>query len=446
MTYFRLFSSLAALGVVLLGFVGCGKDDDPGSSVGSGNSGGPGAAGTTGGDPVLGGNLMGSGGNLSSDPAGPDGSMCGGTSLMASQRPVNLLIVIDKSGSMSTTPDGFDLNKWTALRLGLDAAMDATQDSLNFGLELYPHDPDAAIPLDCAANVCCTMPSTFSDAILVPPAPGVESYPDITAVLDEVGPGGGTPTATALDFALDYFESDAGQALEGKKVVLLATDGGPNCNADTNCDAEHCTANIDQGIPPDTNMCSSDLQGPMLCIDDDATIAAAQALADAGVQTIVVGIPGTEAYTDVLDAVAEAGGAPNPVGDTRYYQVTTAGGVSGLETTLREITQQLIRTCELALEETPPDPTLVNVEIDGELVPFLNLGGATDAGVRPADGGGAATDAGAVDVPHDGWVFDDSTSPPSIVLQGEPCDSMLANGAESVEIVFGCPRVEVDIR
>ncbi|HEX2882419.1 MAG TPA: vWA domain-containing protein [Polyangiaceae bacterium] len=365
---------------------------------------------------------------------------------MASQRPVNLLIVIDKSGSMSTTPEGFDLNKWTALRLGLDAAMDATQDSLNFGLELYPYDPDDAIPLDCAANVCCTMPAAFGDAILVPPAPGVESYLDITAALDDVGPGGGTPTASALSFALDYFESDAGQALEGKKFVLLATDGGPNCNEDTSCDAEHCTANIDQDIPPDTNMCSADLQGPMLCIDEDATIAAAQALADAGVQTIVVGIPGTEAYTDVLNAVAEAGGAPNPVGDTRYYQVTTAGGVSGLETTLREITQQLIRTCELALEEVPPDSNLVNVEIDGELVPFLNVGGATDAGVASADDSGAAADAAVTEVPHDGWIFDESTSPPTVVLQGEPCDNMLANGAESVEIVFGCPRVEVDIR
>jgi hypothetical protein len=326
--------------------------------------------------------------------------------------------------------------------------MDATQDSLNFGLELYPYDPDDAIPLDCAANVCCTMPATFEDAILVPLAPGVGSYPDITAALDEVGPGGGTPTASALDFALDYFESAAGQALEGKKVVLLATDGGPNCNEDTSCDAEHCTANIDQDIPPDTNMCSSDLQGPMLCIDEDATIAAAQALAEAGVQTIVVGIPGTEAYTDVLDAVAEAGGAPNPVGDTRYYQVTTAGGVSGLETTLREITQQLIRTCELALEEVPPDPNLVNVEIDGEVIPFLNSsdgGVAADAG--STDAAGAVADAAVVEpVSHDGWIFDDPEAPTTVVLQGAPCEEMLANGAESVEIVFGCPRVEVDIR
>lgn len=441
MKYFGILAGFFAA----LGFVACGSDEEEESRVGSGtNAGSPGASGATGGDPLLGGNPMGSGGNLSDED--PDAAACGGTSLMASQRPVNLLIVIDRSGSMDATPEGFDLNKWTALRLGLDAAMDATQDSLNFGLELYPYDPDAMIPLDCAANTCCTTPGTFGDAILVPPAPGVESYPDITAALDEVGPGGGTPTASALSLALDYFESDAGQALEGKKVVLLATDGGPNCNADIDCDAAHCTANIDQDIPPDTNMCGSDLQGPMLCIDDDATIVAAQALADAGVQTIVVGIPGTEAYTDVLNAVAEAGGAPNPVGDTSYYQVTTAGGVSGLETTLREITQQLIRTCELALEETPPDPMLVNVEIDGELVPFLNVGGAADAGIAPLDGGGAAADAAVVAVPHDGWTFDETTSPPSVVLQGQPCEEMLANGAASVEIVFGCPRVEVDIR
>jgi hypothetical protein len=49
-------------------------------------------------------------------------------------------------------------------------------------------------------------------------------------------------------------------------------------------------------------------------------------------------------------------------------------------------------------------------------------------------------------VSHDGWVFDDTTSPPTVVLKGAPCDQMLASGAQSVEIVFGCPRVEIDIR
>jgi hypothetical protein len=345
MVYLRLFGGLAVLGLAAAGFVACGSDEEE-SRVGSGSNsgGGPGASGATGGDPVLGGNGIGSGGNLASGNGEQDGGGCGGTSLMASQRPVNLLIVIDKSGSMSTTPTDFTLNKWTALRLGLDAALDATQERLNFGLEVYPYDPDGDIPLDCAANVCCTMPGDFSDAILVPPAPGVEAYPDITAALDAIGPGGGTPTATALELALEYFESSDGQMLEGRKVVLLATDGGPNCNADNACDAEHCTANIDQDIPPDTNMCSADLQGPMLCIDAERTVAAAEALAEAGVQTIVVGIPGTEAYTDVLDAVAIAGGAPNTSGETSYYAVSSQGGVDGLEGTLNRITTRLIQT------------------------------------------------------------------------------------------------------
>jgi hypothetical protein len=99
------------------------------------------------------------------------------------------------------------------------------------------------------------------------------------------------------------------------------------------------------------------------------------------------------------------------------------------------------------------------VEIDGRLIPFLNSSdgaGAADGGAGSSAGGDAAaptaTDAAVVvvdpvaPVSHDGWTFDESTSPPTVVLQGQPCDDMLANGAQSVNIVFGCPRVEIDIR
>jgi hypothetical protein len=411
----------------------CGSDSDN-SGSGAGGNGQNGSAGSNGGEdsPMFG---AGDGGPIGVGHAGSanqeqaDGS-CGGTQLVGSQRPINLLVVLDRSGSMDSTPQGFSVNKWDAVRGALAGALQARQDRLTVGLELYPHDPNDEVPLACDPDVCCTTPDDYTDAIVVPLAAGEAAVPDIVTTLDDVGPGGGTPTAAALNLAFDYFASSAGQALEGERFVLLATDGGPNCNADNTCDAQTCTANIDNDLPFTINQCSPSATGPSFCLDAENTVAAAQDLADAGIKTIVVGIPGSEAYADVLDAVAIAGGAPNTVGGDDYYAVTAQGGVEGLENTLRGITTELIRSCEIQLESAPPDPRLVNVQVDGEIIPYLILDGA-----EAADAGGL-----------DGWTLDDTTSPPTVVLQGASCDLMLENGAESVEIVFGCPRVEIDIR
>jgi len=378
-----------------------------------------------------GGSLTPGGGSLGPGNQGQEDASCGGTSLMGSQVPINLLVVLDRSGSMDSTPDGFSVNKWDAIRQALGGALQTSQDRLTVGLEVYPHDPNQEIPLDCDPEVCCTTPDDFSDALVVSLAPGDDAVPDIVSTLDAMGPGGGTPTAAALSLAFDYFDSAEGRALEGERFVLLATDGGPNCDASNMCDAETCTANIDNNLPFTVNQCSPSASGPSFCLDADNTIAAAEALAAAGINTIVVGIPGSEAYADVLDAVAIAGGAPNPAGDDDYYAVTAEGGVMGLEDTLQDITTELIRSCDLQLESTPPDPTQVNVKIDGEFVPFLNI-----------DGASSNVDAGSLD----GWTLDETSSPPTVVLQGASCESMLENGAASIEVVFGCPRVEIDIR
>ena len=49
----------------------------------------------------------------------PDG--CGQSSIQASSKVVNVLLVIDKSGSMTTTPTGFATDKWTAMKTALSS-------------------------------------------------------------------------------------------------------------------------------------------------------------------------------------------------------------------------------------------------------------------------------------------------------------------------------------
>src|ERR1700716_597705 len=64
---------------------------------------------------------------------GPDGS-CGGTTIKATARDANVLLVVDKSGSMNQKPSGFSVTKWSALSTALNDALDKSKTRLSLGL------------------------------------------------------------------------------------------------------------------------------------------------------------------------------------------------------------------------------------------------------------------------------------------------------------------------
>jgi hypothetical protein len=347
----------------------------------------------------------------------PDGAIrCGEDEVTAAPRRANMLLVIDESGSMKDKPDGFEQTKWAALESALAPALRAVQDDVAFGLQLFPHSGTSdPIPLACTDD-CCEMPD--APGITVPVAEGSAAVDAILAALDTSAPGGGTPTALALSRALDYFTTGAGKDLSGDKFVLLATDGGPNCNEDLSCGAKSCTTNLDGDCTIDGNCCDPMFGGAVAkarCLDDDATLAQIEALAKAGVDTFVVGIPGSETYADSLDAFAAAGGRENPSGPPKYYAVSASGGVAGLAKTLDLVTKNVITSCRQQLQMVPPNSSQLNVYVDDVLI----------------------HQAGA-----DGWVLDFSTTPPTVVLQGETCATVQSRGAKSVRVLYGCPTAE----
>ncbi|MDH5675481.1 MAG: hypothetical protein OEZ06_25385 [Myxococcales bacterium] len=347
-------------------------------------------------------------------PTGPDGGSnvpnfdanvpeptCGSEPFDATAVPPNVLLVIDKSGSMNDTPDGFSSDKWSSLKSSLEAAVAAVQDQLSLGLSLFPY-PDG-----------CQMPADTTPT--VPIKPGPDALPEILAALGSAVPAGGTPTAAALAAALDYFQSGAGAQLTGDRYVLLATDGGPNCDASLSCGADTCTVNLDGVCPAAVdNCCAESVMGQEECLDADNTRAQIDALAAAGVQTLVVGIPGSEIYQGSLDSFAQSGGRANPDAPPSYYAVNTSGeDIGGLTTVLREIAEALIRTCRLQLGSEPDDRDKLNVEVDGEVVPRGKSG----------------------------WQLDESTDPPTVVMQGNVCGEIEAVGAKNVTVTFGCKTV-----
>lgn len=397
------YGNVALVSMALM-FGACGADrEQPGLSAAGQSATDPGA--DAGSDPPG----VGSGGTygFTGDPpqqvdAGSEPT-CGASPFGATRVPAHVLLVVDKSSSMTATPDGFSSDKWTATRSALADALMAVQSDLDFGLGLFPFPNECDVAAGGNVNVDV--------------GPGDETVPEILSALDVTAPSGGTPTSAALGQALEYFSGGGGASLEGRKYVLLATDGGPTCNAALSCGPEQCVPNL-EGRCPDgiSNCCDPSEAGPGAergCLDDAATLAQVEALSALGIPTFVVGIPGSEIFADSLDDFAIAGGVPNADGPRSYFAVDDAASLSEV---LRSITRSLVTSCELQLESVPPNLERLNVEVEGEVIP---RGGA------------------------DGWELDTTTSPPTIVILGQTCQRIESEGVESVRVVYGCPTITI---
>jgi hypothetical protein len=428
------FVRYAGASAVLVSAAACsilGSDEDSsglddgasatGGTAGSAASGGTGAVIVTGGTSGTGGTDSGGsgegGGGTGQQPGQCEsleglGPQCGATSKEATFKTINVMLVIDKSGSMTDQPEGFDTDKWTAMKDALGAALGDGEIDINFGMLLYPNDLIRPIALDtCAQDEnCCAVPEG-EPAVVVPITEGPVSAPAIRDLLDRTDPGGGTPTAAALQRAFLYFTEGEGADLEGENYVLLATDGGPNCNENASCDGSTCTTNLDQQC--DTDNCCDGF--PSFCLDDGGVTSEIEALANANVKTFVVGIPGTEAYTDYLNGFADAGGVPQEGADTTYYAVSAEAGVQGLVDVFNSITTQLVRSCDIELTEQPPKLDDVNVAIDCEIV---------ERGEN-----------------NENWDYDQLPNPTMIQLKGDVCTRLQDEGATRVDVVLGCPVV-----
>lgn len=396
-----------------------GDDENDGTS-GAPAAGGGISVGTSGGAGGKGGGAS-SGGSGSMQPEmcpsfdGIDPNQCGSSSVEATVKTVNMMLVIDKSGSMASGLDGTEEgmpSKWAGMQTALAQALAKVQDDINFGMVLFPAARAADVAANDYDNACVV--DQGAAAVNVPITPGAAAVSAISAQLKQTKPAGGTPTAKALKAAYDYFVTGEGSLQPGDNYVLLATDGGPNCNSANSCtnDTDRCTCYIDSNGVNAATCCNN--KG-ILCLDDDAVLTQIKALAAHNIPTFVVGVPGTEAYSTYLDAFAVAGGKvnPDPASPTKYYQVAATGGVEGLVDVFSTITTQLVRSCDIELNTPPDDPKKVNVAIDCNVI-------------KRAD---------------DTWTLDTSSEPNRLLLQGATCEKIQTAGAKRVDVIYGCPSV-----
>jgi len=239
--------------------------------------------------------------------------------------PPDLLIVLDRSGSMSGPIPMFPPNftpKWNIMRDALNASVNQRQNQIRFGLAEFPTNDDCAVATSTAVRV----PLDLGQA------------PEVMQYFATRSPNGNTPAAAGLQAALAHYHSIP--ANPAGRYVLFATDGEPNCEVD------EATAAA-------------------------STVTAVRDLANAGVKTFVLGFGGAFVTGTVLNDAAQAGQVPRPGGPPYYYAANSA---TELSAALQAIAGGLIvPTCSYHLATTPPVPEDVTVTLGGNPVPRSTL-------------------------------------------------------------------------
>ena len=171
----------------------------------------------------------------------PPALTCSVTAAGGSCSPPQLLIVLDRSTSMVTFPDGtFTTSPEEALveskwRHAIDAIDHVTRSSASqrvaFGLELFPRDPGDQNACVALEQVVTTAPRSAlkcrEGALLVPPC--IDTGEAIAEALDinETTLCGITPMGAALDTARDTLTAMYDPPRE--QYVLFVTDGYDSC-------------------------------------------------------------------------------------------------------------------------------------------------------------------------------------------------------------------------
>ncbi len=374
------------------------------SATGDGD--GTGGAGTS----SSGTGAFGSGGTFGHGGSGGFSAEKCGESTYGNEVPGSLLIVLDKSGSMSDPPEGGSTTKWSSTVAAINSMVVSASPTLEVGLLAYPEGN-----FDDFALVGCMMdpngpncPAILADggckdvatAAHVPIEPLSANGAAINSWLGQNSATGNTPTWWALkngySILLGY------QAL-GQRFALLMTDGEPTLYTPAF-----------GGFPEMFNDCGGET-------DIESEVLAA---ANNGIATFVIGSPGSEGAAPFLSQLAVNGNTPKdpnctPAAGNCHYQIGTTNFQQELETVLQEIAG-VIADCIFDVPQGEDiDPNLVNIVIE-------TPNGPVQIYKDPSH--------------QDGWDYTDPTQT-KIQLFGPACDLYKAQTGNTITIILGCQTV-----
>jgi Mg-chelatase subunit ChlD len=313
--------------------------------------------------------------------AAPDGGFkCVSEQVKGEAVPLSLVILLDRSGSMSGA-------KWTSATNAIRAFVDRAEVvGMKVGLQFFP-------PLagdECQSAVYANL------SVAIDPLPG--NVLPIQQRLAATSPTGGTPMGPALDGAIGGMRTWLSQNDPHAGAVILVTDGDP----------AGCSANIDAV----------------------ATIAAAGVKPpgkEAIVRTFVVGMEG--ATVGNLNKVAAQGG-----GSPTAFNV--GGGVAAQQALIEAL--ETIRTGALSCEYILPTPKREDGVLDPASVEINFTPGANDPTIsvkHVANESECGKTTG-------GFYYDDPSKPERIVLCPATCEAVRGAPPEGkVDVVLGCIQV-----
>ena len=383
----------------------CSAGPKPGGNAGDGGSG----AFNAGGSGIGGDNgTIGNGGQT-----GTIDNTCGSATI-ANKASASILVVLDKSGSMaggSGVPE-----KWAPTVSAIKTMMSGSSQDLGMGLLPFPEgkfdDSGLAGCFDPSTPMCAALYADggcedVATTPVVTMGPLSQTQSQISAWMDGSGPGGNTPTLSALKNAYGYMQSID---VPGQRFVLLLTDGEPT----THEPMQDLGFGI---IIPESNVKCGELTDI-----EAAALAAAQA--PTAVKTFVIGSPGSEGAASFLSQLAINGGTQKSAGCSAgagdcHYQIGSANFAQDLQAALAEISGK-VSDCVFEIPGGEnADPDYVNVS--------LNAGGMDSQLYK--------------DTAHqDGWDYTDD-SHTKVELFGPSCDKFKSTDGAQVEIILGCKTI-----
>ena len=354
---------------------------------------------------------------------------CTQVSVGAVGSPAYLQFVIDKSTSMNRDPESArPQTKWEATRDALISSFPEMDPSLSVGALFYPNTDDSnseCLP-GCARDVgALSVPIAPLDAAQVQALQeGAASVPNPTNIP-------GTPTHDAWRVGLARLRTALASAPPlTRGYLVLMTDGMPTLTFD--CGPSYgCTQS--GGSPGGVD--SSQWQQ----ILDDV----ANTTATTGIDTFVVGVPGSEENGDVpeingrkdyvprdmLSMLAIAGHTAaegcSPTGPNYCHidMTVTDDFVSSLRNVIGTIAQSIV-SCEYQV----PEVNITNVFVNPEDVAVnYYVGGAETPLILTRSMDGCATGA---------WVYNDDMT--VITLCDAACTNVRNDPAARIEVDFGC--------